>query len=449
MRKEDRYLQERGRRWHYVRRVPVDVAKHYDEAMIRRSLDTDHLGTARLRRDATEKADDDYWTELRMEGQTTPVAVRRYEAAISRAKAMRFDYIPSDKLALPENVEELVRRIEKLTENGKPRSNEVSALLGRVGEPDVYLEDVLKHVMETVEAQKLAAKDQEGRDDWRKQRLASIDLFHEVVGRAPIHLIGQDEGLQFYDYLVQRVTGQHPTESQIGGNYANRHIGNIRKPLNQYHAHLKIKGYENPLEGFSFDNDQEGTKEPFLVEEIQAAFLTAGKHEGMHVEVRLLAYLLVETGARMAELLTMRAKDIELDHEIPHLKIFKRSGKTVKNHNSERIIPLVGVALAAAKKIKENDGFPHYRVKRKTLSSNANKLFRVRGLFGEGQSLGSLRHSFEDRLKEAHVDEEMRKYLMGHDIDREIYGKFGSLKLKQEAVKSIQLEFDADLLDDI
>lgn len=107
MRKENRYMQERGRRWHYVRRVPVDVAKHYDEAIIRRSLDTDDMGTARLRRDATEKADDDYWTELRMEGQTTPVAVRRYETAISLAKAMRFDYIPSDKFAMPENIEEL------------------------------------------------------------------------------------------------------------------------------------------------------------------------------------------------------------------------------------------------------------------------------------------------------------------------------------------------------
>lgn len=52
-------------------------------------------------------------------------------------------------------------------------------------------------------------------------------------------------------------------------------------------------------------------------------------------------------------------------------------------------------------------------------------------------------------MKEAGVSDEMRRYLMGHEIDREIYGKFGSLKLKQQAVKLIELPFDPSALSDI
>lgn len=53
----DRFLQRRGDRWHYVRRVPARVAGEDPRGpRIRISLRTDDLAVARAMRDALEKA---------------------------------------------------------------------------------------------------------------------------------------------------------------------------------------------------------------------------------------------------------------------------------------------------------------------------------------------------------------------------------------------------------
>ena len=71
MRDEDRYLRRRGQRWHYVRRVPVDLVAHYGDPLIRKKLKTSDLAEARLRRDKMEAADDAYWDDLRLEGKAS------------------------------------------------------------------------------------------------------------------------------------------------------------------------------------------------------------------------------------------------------------------------------------------------------------------------------------------------------------------------------------------
>lgn len=58
----DRYLKLRGRRWHYVRRVPKSIAAWDARGTIQLSLRTASLEVARLKRDELEKADDLYWS---------------------------------------------------------------------------------------------------------------------------------------------------------------------------------------------------------------------------------------------------------------------------------------------------------------------------------------------------------------------------------------------------
>ena len=92
MREEGRYLQVRGGRWHYVRRVLIDVAHHYParSRTIRKSLKTDDLAEARIRRDALEEADNAYWVSLRLDGKASDATQRRYEAAVKRAAALSY-----------------------------------------------------------------------------------------------------------------------------------------------------------------------------------------------------------------------------------------------------------------------------------------------------------------------------------------------------------------------
>ena len=60
----DRHLKLRGRRWHYVRRVPRSVSGWDERGTIQVSLRTASLEVARLKRDELEKADDLYWSDV-------------------------------------------------------------------------------------------------------------------------------------------------------------------------------------------------------------------------------------------------------------------------------------------------------------------------------------------------------------------------------------------------
>ena len=103
----DRYLKLRGRRWHYVRRVPAHAQQHDRRGVIQVSLKTASQEVARLKRDALQKADDLYWSGV-ADGLAAETAFERYEAAKTRAQALGFDYLTADRIASTLPVEEIV-----------------------------------------------------------------------------------------------------------------------------------------------------------------------------------------------------------------------------------------------------------------------------------------------------------------------------------------------------
>lgn len=61
---ENLNLYQRGRRWHFMRRVP-ELFRSFDRRhVIRRSLRTASVLVARARRDVLIAADDDYWAAM-------------------------------------------------------------------------------------------------------------------------------------------------------------------------------------------------------------------------------------------------------------------------------------------------------------------------------------------------------------------------------------------------
>ncbi|MEQ3629595.1 MAG: hypothetical protein ABNH49_13135 [Hyphomonas sp.] len=109
-----------------------------------------------------------------------------------------------------------------------------------------------------------------------------------------------------------------------------------------------------------------------------------------------------------------------------------------------RRIPLVGVSLEAAKRAP--GGFPKYHDKSNSFSAAANAAFRRRGLFPtEKHVIYSFRHSFEDRMKEAHIDFELRTLLMGHSNERPDYGTGGSLEYRRDELLKIAHPISGEL----
>jgi len=69
------------------------------------------------------------------------------------------------------------------------------------------------------------------------------------------------------------------------------------------------------------------------------------------------------------------------------------------------------------------EGFPRYRDK-PDLSATTNKYLRENGLMETPDHVAySIRHAFEDRLRNAEIDERLRSELFGHAYYREKYGE--------------------------
>ena len=118
-----------------------------------------------------------------------------------------------------------------------------------------------------------------------------------------------------------------------------------------------------------------------------------------------------------------------------HVKILPE-GRRLKTDDSEREIPLVGVALAAMR--LHPKGFPRYRDKSSGLSATLNKYLTENGLRPTtDHSVYSLRHSFKDRLIGAEAPDSLIDSLMGHKTYKPKYGKGPSLELKLKFMERI------------
>jgi len=110
-------------------------------------------------------------------------------------------------------------------------------------------------------------------------------------------------------------------------------------------------------------------------------------------------------------------------------RLSEPDGRQLKSVHARRVIPLVGVSLAAFRECP--DGFARYRTSSAGLSATVNKFMRGTGLMEPPQhSLYGLRHAFEDRMLAAGSGHRIRRDLFGHRLNRERYGKGASLGLE-------------------
>jgi len=159
----------------------------------------------------------------------------------------------------------------------------------------------------------------------------------------------------------------------------------------------------NPFLGV-YIPDLGDTKErkPVPIEDIRAIQI---KCKAINDELRWIVSLISDTGMRLAEVVGLKADDIALDGDIPHILIRPNEKRRLKTKQSERVVPLVGMALWSAtqalKKQPQGYLFPRYN---KTNQSNANSASAalnkwMRKYVTKGVVIHSFRHSMRDRLR--------------------------------------------------
>lgn len=449
-----KYLKCRGGWWHYVRRVPKRYAAIDDRDWIQVALRTQSLEIAIMRRDALAEADGALWSARALEfsgGEPArdawKVADRRYQAAVARAMAMGFVYRPIHELATLPDIDEIVERL-KVADKGKaPTEAKAEALLGGVLEPED--KTTVSEAFELY-VSKIAFDDQYNKSDaqrraWEKTKRTSIDYFIEQIGDIPLTEMTRDVATKYRDWWQSRMLPQKDGSKPITPNTANRHIGNMRSLYKRYFKYRGETDIEDPFRGFFFAGKSTVKRASFSDEWVQSRILVPGLFDGLRLELRIIIYLLIETGARLSEVVNLRPEDIRLDHDVPHIHIRAEQNRELKTGDSQREIPLVGVALPAMRLCP--NGFDHYYDRSTLVSANLMKAFKQRDLLPSSDHvIYSLRHSFEDRMLEGGLDYGLRCALMGHKNNRPEYGQGGSLAYRREQLERIAHPFDAEMI---
>ena len=376
------------------------------------------------------------------DGATDP-ARRAYEAAVRRVEAMGYSFRQASSWTLSDgDFAALVERTRQAL--GGKADDQVLPLLGLVDVPKTSVTDAFKIYCNEIVADELIGKSKLQRDQWKKVKQRAINNFVALAGDKAMDEIVIDDAKKVYRYWLARIAPKEgrPTASASSGN---RDLGNMRVLYDAYFKHMGQTRRENPFAGLGFSTKRKKKRPPFPVDWITGKVLKPGALATMNDEGRGILLIIIETGARPSEICNLDGNTIVLDAPVPHLVIEPREDpddpREIKTESSRRKVPLVGVALAAAK--KHPNGFPNYRNKENSLSGALNAYFRENKLFPTPQhKIYSFRHSFEDRMKNGGLDAELRKMLMGHTIDRPDYGSGGSLEWRRDELMKIALPFD-------
>lgn len=453
----DRYLKRRGHSWVYYRRVPTALSNLDTRApFIRHALGTRDLAIARRARDVLAVADDELWASLTL-SENVDRSRTRYAAAVKRVKAMGFGYASAEDLGRSAGWDELSSRLEAIMPASTPREVE-QAVLGTVPQPRDRFDDALKTYIEGPGKLVLANKSPNQLRLWKNIPKRAIRRFVEVVGDKPLATITREDAVRFYRFWLNRIMPDDDAEPMHPSS-ANREIGELRKLYREYFSfEHNDKERLNPFLALGFPEDGSDPRPPFPISWIEQKFLTAGPLAGLNPEARGVLLAMIETGCRPSEICNLTPNAIVLNAEVPNISVRNRRANDrknlevkefgpheVKSAASVRTIPLVGVALKVFERFPE--GFPRYMDKTGTASQTINSYLEENGLLPtQDHTLYGLRHTFEDRMKRANIDYEVRMGLFGHTVSRPSYGSGGGLPWQRDLLLAMALGFDRDVV---
>ena len=368
--------------------------------------------------------------EAKLAGDTGDAEVK-FDAARDLAAARGYRFLSAEKVgALP--IPEILDRVDlvmKASRPGAPALAEAEALLGGAREPKITVSRALD-LFWTFAADRTRGKSKDQIRRWENPRKKAVANFISVVGNKAMAEITADDMLDFREWWWNKIEAEDLTPNS--GNKDLSHLGDMLKTVNR----AKRLGIKLPLEGLSFKAGEKRTRPAFSRKWLVDHFTAPGALDGLNLEARCLLLGMINTGYRPSEGAGLLQEHIVLDAPIPHIKI-EPVGRTLKSQYSKRIIPLTGISLEAFKLCP--NGFPRYR-DNPNLSATINKFMRENGLCETpGHTLYSIRHSFEDRMLAAKVDERIRRDLFGHSLNRERYGQGATLEHLFEVVQSMSI----------
>jgi len=386
--------------------------------------------------------------EARLAGRDGDAA-EKFRAAQQLAALRGFQFLSIDSVTQAP-LDEVLRRVEATqSADGVPDEVIASALLGVVEAPQLQLSDLVGHV-ETLAAHDNRFKNSEQMRLWRSPRLRAVNNLIAALGEdLNVVDVGGAEARKFKRWWQARMAGEGQSAQT-----ANKDFAYMSGMLARFYDDLEHDDPPRPFAGVSIQDRhaKPSQKREVPVDWIVEKWFAPNALDGLNDEARDILLMSIETGCRQNEIYNLPASALRLTDPIPHLRIAHELSddplerREVKNLPSHREIPLVGVALAAAK--RHPAGFPRYRNK-SSYSASVNKYLRNNGLLPEGVTIGGTRHSWEGRMKRAGFEMDDRGELMGHSLKarrgREVYGDEMGLSERLRIAQEVMLPVPAHL----
>lgn len=415
---------------YYIRRrVPARFASVEGRNEVWISLKTDSQKLAQ------EKAQRVWMEHLRaweaqLLGQSDD-AFERQKSAKLVAQGMGFDYVPIDQVAQL-STEAILERVEAAVSSIGPRNEQtLSSLLGAEPAQKLRLSEVLEEFWENSQDLILGKSADQVRR-WKNPRKKAFANFISVVGDLPVDELTKSDFLQFRKWWLTRIEMEGLTP-----NSANKDLVHLQSVLKKVNDLLSLN-LTLEFGGQKLKEKPKTDRPPFSDVWIVERILRPGALDGLNPEARAILLVMINTGCRPSEIAGLSPDEIVLDGPVPYIMIRNNIHRQLKSDPSKRDIPLVGISLEAMRRFPQ--GFAHYRAKPSTLSATVNKYLRENGLLeSEKHVMYSLRHSFEDRMLDAGIDDRIRRELFGHSLGREKYGDAGGINKKHELLLEIAL----------
>lgn len=408
------YLHLRGKTYQFRIRVPRHLVRHYGKPDIRKSLNTTDLKTAMRLAEAEAQRCQAEFSLLTSGKPITPKDV----ATTARELAQKYNLETFIDHVIDPARERFAQGDEWVYENAPP-SDYLSPVqlevLQELTNPDTFrLSDALGLYLKLHRRGADPSFSSKTSRDWNR--------LVKLVGDIHFDKLSRSHARDFVDHLLEKgqKTGTVRRTINTLGVITRTVITELEVTRTDPFKSLKIPG-----EGL--DASQPKTAQNDKLQEIAKALAPDSTSA-----VALMLIIQMELGTRIGEVSGLGVEDVYLNHEIPHIHIRNRPWRTVKTKESDRRVPLTGLALKAVQHAltlpRSGEGlFDAYAKPRgnDNASAAANKRLAPWGLTSH-----ALRHTMKDRFREAGCPKDVRDAIMGHSSGdvAETYGQGHSLR---------------------
>ena len=238
----------------------------------------------------------------------------------------------------------------------------------------------------------------------------NIEYIIKVLGNKPIRSYSSSDASKFRDWLM---------EQGMSNSTLKRVFSSVKAIIN-----LTINEYgldiTNPFSKAYLPSIDSDIRNSIPLEDIKIIQSISKKEDD---ELRWLLLLLSDSGMRLSEALGLSKDDINLNCEIPHIRLIPHPWRRLKTRTIERYIPLTKNSEWACMRILEHNddstfAFPKYTSLKGCNANSASAALNkwLKSKLINDFVLHGFRHSFRDRLRAIECPSEIIDQLGGWSL---------------------------------